>query len=104
MSGGGPISTTELIEQIELKADVNSKLIEFSLDLALQEDPRFDEVGPAGKVLWYLQRLEPPEVLEPPLYLRYSGLEYDRSLLNDSMLSLENSLGDELSPIKNYST
>ncbi len=99
MSGGGPISTSELIEQIELKADVNPKLIEFSLDLALQEDRRFDEVGPAGKVLWYLQRLEPPEVLEPPLYLRYPGIEYERSLLTDGMLALENSLGDELSPI-----
>lgn len=101
MSGGGPISTNELIDQIELKADVNPKLIEFSLDLALQEDPRFDEVGPAGMVLWYLQRLEPPEVLEPPLYLRYPGVEYDRSALTESMLELENSLGDELSPIKN---
>ncbi|HWQ83870.1 MAG TPA: hypothetical protein VN363_04845, partial [Anaerolineales bacterium] len=98
MSGGGPISTTDLIEQIELKADVNPKLIEFSLDLALQEDPRFDEVGPAGQVLWYLQRLEPQEVLEPPVYLRYPGIEYDRSLLTASMVALEKSLGDELSP------
>lgn len=100
MSGGGPISTNELIDQIELTADVNPKLIEFSLDLALQEDPRFDEVGPAGMVLWYLQRLEPPEVLEPPLYLRYPGFEYDRSALTENMLALEHSLGDELSPIK----
>lgn len=100
MSGGGPISTNELIDQIELKADADPKLIEFSLDMALQEDSRFDEVGPAGMVLWYLQRLEPPEVLEPPLYLRYPGFEYDRSLLSDAMISLENSLGDELSPIK----
>ena len=100
MSGGGPISTADLIAQIELKADANPKLIEFSLDLALQEDPRFDEVGPAGKVLWYLQRLEPAEVLEPPLYLRYPGFEYDRTLLTEAMLALENLLGDELSPIK----
>jgi len=100
MSGGGPISTTELIEQIELNADVNPKLIEFSLDLALQEDPRFDEVGPVGQVLWFLHRLEPAEVLEPPLYLRYAGLEYDRSLLTESMIGLESELGDELSPIK----
>ena len=47
---------------MELPANVNPKLVEFSLDLALQEDPRFDEVGPAGEVLWYLHRLEPEEV------------------------------------------
>ena len=51
MSGGGPLTTGQLLEQIELTADVNPKLVEFSLDLALQEDQRFDEVGPAGDVL-----------------------------------------------------
>jgi len=48
MAGGGPLSTNQLLEQIELHADVNPKLVEFSLDLALQEDQRFDEIGPAG--------------------------------------------------------
>jgi hypothetical protein len=98
MAGGGPLSTAQLLEQIELNASVNPKLVEFSLDLALQEDPRFDEVGPAGDVLWYLRRLEPPAVLETPLYLRYSEIEYDRSLLTPEMLALEQALDDELSP------
>jgi hypothetical protein len=98
MSGGGPLSTGKLLEQIELNAGVNPKLVEFSLDLTLQEDPRFDEVGPAGDVLWYLRRLEPPEVLETPLFLRYHETEYDRSLLTPEMLALEQALDDELSP------
>ena len=100
MSGGGPIPTSNLVEQIDLSADVNPKLIEFSLDLALQEDPRFDEVGPAGEVFWFLKRLEPEEVLEPPVWLRYSGIEYDRTVLTPDMLALEKDLADELSPIK----
>ncbi len=100
MAGGGPMPTVELIQQIELNADANPKLVEFSLDLALQEDPRFDEVGPAGEVLWYLRRLEPPEVLEPPVYLRYPGSDYDRSVLTEDMLALEIELDDELSPLK----
>jgi len=104
MAGGGPLPTTALIEQIELSSDVNPKLIEFSLDRALQEDPRFDEVGPAGDILWYLKRLEPPEVLEPPQFLRYPGMDYDRSLLTPEMLDLERELDDELSPLASVNT
>jgi hypothetical protein len=74
-------------------------LLEFSLDLALQEDPRFDEVGPSGNVLWFLKRLEPPEVLDPPTNLRYPGMEYDRSVLTPEMVALERELDDELSPV-----
>ncbi len=99
MAGGGPLSTTELLEQVGLSADVNPKLVEFSMDLALQDDPRFDEVGPAGDVLWYLQRLEPAEVLRQPLFLRYNEVDYDRSALTSEMLALEQSLNDELSPV-----
>jgi hypothetical protein len=100
MGGGGPLPTSMLLEQIELEADVNPKLVEFSLDLALQEDARFDEVGPAGDVLWFLKRLEPPEVLEPPTFLRYSGIDYDRSLMTENMLEIERQLDDELSPLE----
>jgi hypothetical protein len=98
MNGGGPLPTSELLEQVGLSIETNSKLVEFSLDLALQEDSRFDEVGPAGEVLWHLQRLEPESVLQIPPYLRYTELEYDRSLLTPDMLSLEQKLDDELSP------
>lgn len=99
MSGGGPLPTPPLLEQIELSANANPKLLEFSLDLALQEDERFDEVGAAGQVLWFLRRLEPPEVLEPPLYLRYPGIDYERQALTEDMLLLEQELDDELSPL-----
>jgi hypothetical protein len=76
---------------------LNPKLAEFSLNLALQEDERFDEVGPAGEVLWCLRRLEPEEVREAPMHLRYSPVEYDRSALTQQMLDLEAQLDDELS-------
>jgi hypothetical protein len=103
MAGGGPLPTSALLDQLGLPKDVNPKLLEFSLDLALQEDGRFDEVGPAGVVLWYLQRLEPEPVREPPLYLRFSGVDYDRTLLTREMLALERVLDDELSPIESGS-
>lgn len=98
MAGGGPMGTSDIISQVELPGGVNEKLADFSLDLALQNDPRFDEVGPAGEVAWYLHRLEPPEVLETPIYLRYSPIDYDRSQLTDQMLQMEKKLDDELSP------
>jgi hypothetical protein len=72
MADGGTLTSEELINQIELPTDVNSKLTEFSLNYALQEDPRFDEVGPAGQTLWFLQRLEPDEVQNTPLPLKYT--------------------------------
>jgi len=100
MAGGGPLPTSALLEQIEVTSNVNPNLLEFSMDLALQEDERFDEVGSAGKVVWFLKRLEPEQVLEPPLYLRYPGMDYDRSLLTEEMLALERELDDELSPIE----
>lgn len=99
MMGGGPLTTQALLEQVELPNDANPRLVEFSLDLALQEDPRFDEVGPAGQVLWFLRRLEPEAVRETPPYLRYYEIDYDRAILWDEMLELELELDDELSPI-----
>ena len=63
----------------------------------MQEDGRFDEVGPAGEVLWCLYRLEPEGVREVPLHLNYFPVEYDRSILSDEMVALEKQLDDELS-------
>jgi hypothetical protein len=99
MAGGGPLPTIALLEQVGLASNANSKLVEFSLDHALQEDPRFDEVGPAGEVLWFLNRLEPEGVLQVPIYLRYQELEYDPLFLTAEMLELERKLDDELSPV-----
>ena len=100
MAGGEPLPTHALLRDVALPEGVNPKLAEFSLNLALQEDERFDEVGPAGQVLWCLRRLEPQEVREVPLYLEYPPIEYDRESLTDQMLGLEASLDDELSDEK----
>jgi hypothetical protein len=99
MASGGPLPTKSLLEQVGLTTNTNSKLVEFSIDHALQEDPRFDEVGPAGEILWFLNRLEPESVLQVPIYLRYQELEYDHSLLTKEMLELERKMDDELSPV-----
>jgi len=96
---GKPLPASALIAQVELSESVNSKLVEFSLNYALQEDGRFDEVGPSGEVLWCLRRLEPEDVQKVPLWLRYAPIEYDRNLLTDDMRAFELSVDDELSEI-----
>jgi len=96
VASGGPLPTTAVLQQVEVDSNVNQKLLEFSMDYALQEDPRFDEVGASGEVLWFLQRLEPEPVREPPPVLSYSGIEFDHSRLTEQMLGLEGELDDEL--------
>ncbi len=83
-----------------MPAGLDPLLAEFSLDYALQEDERFDEVGPAGKVLWYLRRLEPPEVNFVPPRLEPARYPPDRSALTPPLLALERELDDELSPLE----
>jgi len=98
-AGGKPLPTNELIEQVEMPGNVNPKLIEFSLNNSLLEDGRFDEVGPTGEVLWFLKRLEPEDVRQIPVPLRYTMIPYDRSVMSPAMLALESELDDELAEV-----
>ncbi len=97
MAGGGPLPTEALLKEVGLPANVNPRLQAFSLHYALQEDERFDEVGPAGQVLWYLRRLEPPEVLFPPRRLENAAPEFDASVLTPALRALIDEVDDEFS-------
>ncbi len=97
MEGGGPLPTEALLGDLELPEEITPQLRTFSLNYALQEDERFDEVGPAGEVLWFLHRLEPEKVRSIPSYLEYQPLEYDAASLTSEMLVLERELDDEWS-------
>ena len=96
---GTPLTTSAILKQIDVVGDTNSNLLEFSMNYALQEDKRFDEIGPAGEVLWCLERLEPEGVRTIPAQLSYIPMDYDRSVLTDEMLELERELDDELSDV-----
>jgi hypothetical protein len=98
MENGGPLTTPAFLEQIELPTDVNSKLVEFSLNLALQEDDRFDEVGPAGETLWFLKRLEPDSVKEPPLELGAPQFTLDEAAVQPYLQQMGAYICDELEP------
>jgi hypothetical protein len=99
VNGGGPLRTPELLAHVDLPESFDPALAQFSLDYALQQDERFDEVGPAGQVLWHLRRLEPAEVLTTPARLEPLRAEEDRTALTPELLALEGALDDELSPL-----
>lgn len=96
---GGPMHTPQLLAEIGGLDGGKTELQEFSLNYAMSEDDRFDEVGPAGKVLWYLRRLEPKEVLNTPQILQYTSIDYDKSLLDDDLRALEAEIDDERSAV-----
>jgi hypothetical protein len=99
---GGPLTTAEILEQIGGLGSAPQSLQEFSLNYAMLNDERFDEVGPAGEVLWYLKRMEPAEVREKPAILRYTPVEYDSRFIVADGREIEAEIDDELSdlPIK----
>lgn len=97
MAGGGPLPTTALLPYLDLPSTINDKLKTFSLDYILQSDPRFDEVGPAGQVLWFLRSKEPPEVVNTPLWLKHEAAAETVSL-TPVLGQLELELDDEYGP------
>lgn len=98
VEGGGPLTTKAILDQIELPTDVNLKLTEFSLNHALQEDARFDEVGPSGEILWYLRRYEPEYVKTTPSFLKYPPIELPETDVSDLLKMISGKIYDELEP------
>ncbi len=99
MNGGGPMPTAQILTEMGGLGDAPESLQIFSMNYHMNEDDRFDEVGPSGEVIWYLNRLLPRMVRQVPSILQYTSIEYDRSLLSEEMLQLEYDLDDEHSPI-----
>jgi hypothetical protein len=100
VASGGPLPTEDMLEHVDLPSNLSPQLAEFSLNYALQEDERFDEVGPAGEILWFLRRLEPPEVQFTPPRLVYEKEPVDRSRFTPELQDLERRLDDELSEVE----
>ncbi len=99
MNGGGPLPTEALLPELGMPAEVNRALQIFSLNQALFTDERFDEVGPAGEVLWFLNRLEPAEVINTPPRLQYIPLEVQHGVVTLDLVRAERAIDDELSQL-----
>lgn len=100
VAAGGPLPTDALLGDVELPEEISPQLRVFSLNYTLQADGRFDEVGPAGEVLWFLRRLEPDAVKATPRFLRYEPLEGEPPLLTSEMNALVRELDDEWSDVE----
>ncbi len=92
---GGPLSGQELLKELELPVEIEPAIKIFSLNYALSQDERFDDVGTDEQVLWFLRRLEPPEALQPPRALLVSTEPYDRGFLTQELLRIEREIDDE---------
>jgi hypothetical protein len=71
----------------------------FSLNYALANDERFDDVAGEGQIAWFLRRLEPEYVQTTPTRLQFSAIDYDRSQLSPQLVALEQELDDEWSAL-----
>ncbi len=90
-----PVSTKEILSQIGL-SDENQELLAFSLNIALNNDPRFDEVGPSGEVLWFLTAREPKEVNTQPEVLKTSLLfDVENEDIDNQLTMFEGTIADE---------
>ncbi len=97
MADGEPLPTGAFLKDLDLPDEVDEQLKVFSLNHVFYQDERFDEVGPAGQVLWFLRAREPAEVLYPPRRLKAATAFYDRNMLDHSFAELERELEDEWS-------
>jgi hypothetical protein len=93
----GPLSVDALIEQMGLaEGEKITDVQRFSVSYRLANDERFDDVGPAGQVLWYLKRISPPEAHQQPERLKIDDQRpYDTSLFDEALLGLLAEIDDE---------
>jgi len=92
---GMPLPTAELMADLDLPLEVPEEIRALSLKRALKLDGRFDNVGNGGRDVWFLRRLTPGEVLQPPSRLVLRPDAYDRQLISRELQSLEREIDDE---------
>ncbi len=100
MNEGGPLLAEEIMVHLDLDPAIGEGVQRFSLDNALLNDDRFDNVAGEGRFAWFLHRLEPEDVLKTPPRLRYDPIPSYRELLGPLLLQLERELDDEWSGLK----
>jgi hypothetical protein len=104
MYNGGPLPPEEILPHLDLGDDVPLATQAFSLNYAMLQDQRFDEVAPPGKVGWYLRRMEPQAVREVPGRLEYKPFPYEPKALTQELRLLEQELDDEWSDLEPLKT
>ncbi|MCL4507137.1 MAG: hypothetical protein M1434_02880 [Chloroflexi bacterium] len=97
ITGGGPLPTHTILEELGLPPDIAGSLQEISLNTALARDDRFDDVSlDDGISSWFLRRLEPTEVRNIPGALQPATMRTQEAIITDDLRALAVELGDEL--------
>jgi len=100
INGGGPLPPEEILPDLELGDDAPLETQAFSLNYALLQDDRFDEVAPSGQVGWYLRRMEPQAVRQTPERLEYDSIPFANDALTPELRLLIRELDDEWSDLE----
>jgi hypothetical protein len=90
-----PLSVAVLLKDLDLPSDIPNETQAISLNFALHNDDRFQNVGPKGQVLWYLTRLEPPAVAYTPPQLELVEMPFDLSRFDNELRRLVGEIDDE---------
>lgn len=94
---GKPLPPEELLPDLDLAQEVPQPVRLFSLNYAMSQDDRFDDVGGDGQIVWSLCRWQPQAVQSVPGWARYRPIPYDRTRLDVYHLQLEREIDDEAS-------
>ena len=92
---GAPLPTADLLRDLGLPDEIPPDIQVLSLNCALEEDERFDNVGDSGRDIWYLRRLTPEPVIHPPERLVIRAVPYDRQVIDQELLLIEREIDDE---------
>ncbi|MGD9146308.1 MAG: hypothetical protein PVI80_12150 [Anaerolineae bacterium] len=90
-----PLPTTGFLPDLDLPAEASDQIKVLSLNRALEADDRFDNIGDTGRDLWYLGRLTPGRVVNPPERLLVEDIAYDRNDISDELRLIEREIDDE---------
>jgi hypothetical protein len=94
---GMPLQTADFLSDLDMAVEIPESVQMLSLNHALDLDKRFDNIGDSGRDLWYLRRLIPKPVVEPPKRLHVVSEPYDRSDIAPELLAIEREIDDEAS-------
>jgi len=99
---GQPLSTSQLLQEVELPQDLKTSVQIYALNYALSQDNRFVKVNASGTEAWYLSNLVPAGVHSKPKRLlpmyRARGGEWLNRELRDFVMEI----GDEADELAQF--
>ena len=93
---GHPLSTAEILQQVDLAGGAKPRAAAFALGQALEKDERFDNLGSVGAPRWFLYNLEPPAVAAKPERLQPQSRTSGGELVHRELVEIAQEIGDEL--------